>query len=330
MMHNEKGMISDHGLRRVAGRIFDKHQWRFLLLIAVVAAVGTSCEKEADPASKPQPPAPVQFVNEWNSGGDGPGKLSAPVAFTVDLLGNVFFADPASGFVDKFQPNGTPLLSFRDYRLRHASGITVDSGGAIYVAEADRGEILIFFPDGRFLRAVRIPRQHRQADPLAISVDANGSLYVPDPERGRVLKLDPHGRVLNFWEPRQDSARGEAGPSAVAAAPDGSILVAFAKTGRIERLNPDGSLLAKWDALPNAHGDDPITGLAASDRFVFAASAASPHLHIWTLDGQHWLDSDAGGRLEGVRAPQIALTPDGELLVFDPPEPRVFRLRIHP
>ena len=41
------------------------------------------------------------------------------------------------------------------------SGIAVDSGGAIYLADAERGNILIFFPDGTFLRAMHSPAAAR-------------------------------------------------------------------------------------------------------------------------------------------------------------------------
>ena len=50
---------------------------------------------------------------------------------------------------------------------------------------------------------------------------------------------------------------------------------------------------------------------------------------MYTLDGQQKLDDDLGGRLVNAVAPQIATTPHGELLVFDPAVPRVYRFRMH-
>ena len=136
--------------------ICSSQRWGCLLISSFAGLFAASCGRRADPAPKPQQPPPFEFLGAWGDKGEGPGKLDAPVAFAADALGRVFFADPGAGFVHKFESSGTPLLSFEDSRLRHASGIAVDSGGAIYVADAERGNILIFFPDGTFLRAMRI------------------------------------------------------------------------------------------------------------------------------------------------------------------------------
>src|ERR1700680_196211 len=156
----------------------DYHQsrWKFLLAPVFAALLAASCGKRVDPAPKPQAPPPFEFLNAWGDKGEGPGKLDQPVAFTADVLGNVFFADPGAGFVHKFESKGTPLLSFEDPRLHRASGIAVDSGGAIYVADAERGSILIFFPDGTFLKTVQIPPQPHFSSVLGISVDDAGNL----------------------------------------------------------------------------------------------------------------------------------------------------------
>ena len=155
-----------------------------------------SCARRADTSPKPQAPPPFEFLGAWEDKGEGPGKLDESVTFAVDTLGNVFFADPAAGFVHKFESQGTPLLSFEDTRLHHASGIAVDSGGAIYVADAERGAVLIFFPDGTFLRAMQIPSQPHFSGLLGITVDDAGDLYVPDPARSRVTKFDARGRLV--------------------------------------------------------------------------------------------------------------------------------------
>ena len=120
-------------------------RWRFWLITVFAAIFSISCGKRTEPAPKPQQVPPFEFLGAWGDKGDGPGKLDEPAAFAVDMLGNVFFADPGSSFAHKFQPNGTPLLSFEDSQLRHAAGIAVDSGGAIYIADVERGSVLIFF-----------------------------------------------------------------------------------------------------------------------------------------------------------------------------------------
>ena len=41
-------------------------------------------------------------MGAWGSKGDGPGELQDPVSIAVDALGNVYIADPGTGFVHKF------------------------------------------------------------------------------------------------------------------------------------------------------------------------------------------------------------------------------------
>ncbi len=286
--------------------------------------------KRVAPAPKPQEPAPFEFLGTWGEKGEGPGKLQAPVAFAADVLGKIYFADPAANFVHKFESSGTPMLSFEDSRVRHSSGIAVDSGGAIYLADAERGNIFIFFPDGSFLRTMSMPRQRHFSGSLGFSVDDQGNLYLPDPAGSRVMKFSSRGRLVKSWKVPKDAPALDDRPLAVASAQDGTVFVAYPKTGRIEKYSSEGSWIASWTATENdAAASQTITGLGVGGQFVITASSSSPRVRVWTLDGQHKLDDDLGGRLDGVAAPQIAVTPGAELLVLDPAAPRVFRFRMH-
>ncbi|MBZ5642197.1 MAG: NHL repeat-containing protein [Acidobacteriia bacterium] len=299
------------------------------LLAAPLLLQLVSCGKRADPAPKPPPPPPFQFLSAWGDKGDGPGKFGAPSAFATDSLGSVFFADPGAGFIDKFEAKGTPLLSFEDSRVRHATGIAVDSGGAIYLAEADRGSIFIFFPDGTFLRAMQSAPQRHFSGPLGITVDNQGNLFVPDPAGSRVAKFNDRGRLVKYLPAPADAAPDEK-PSWVAASLDGSVFVAYFATGRIAKYSADGLFMTFWIAADNpAAQSHPIAGLAVGDGYVFTMSSVPPQIRVWTLDGQHKLDADLSEHLGEIAAPQIAVTPHSELLVFDPAAARIFWFRMN-
>jgi hypothetical protein len=301
-----------------------------LWIILFTALSALSCAKKTDPAPMPQQPPPFEFLNAWGDKGDGPGKLDTPAAFAADSLGRIFFADPGSGFVHKFESSGTPLLSFEDSRLHHASGIAVDSGGAIYIADVERGNILIFFPDGSFLRSMRIAPQRHFSGPLGIGVDDQGNLYVPGPAGSRIVKFDGRGRLAKSWKVPRNAASGDEKPLFVATSQDGSAFVAYPKTGRIEKYSSDGSWITSWIAVENGTATPgAISGFAVAGQYVFTCSATQPRFRVWTLDGQHKIDDNLGGYLDGVAAPQLAVTPGAELLVLDPVSPRVFRFRIH-
>jgi hypothetical protein len=66
-----------------------------------------------------------------------------------------------------------------------------------------------------------------------------------------------------------------------------------------------------------------------SGEYVFTMAASSTEIRVWTLDGLHKLDADLGASVGKIAAPQIAVTPREELLVFDPSAPKVFRFRMH-
>ena len=252
------------------------------------------------------------------------------MSFTADSLGNIFFVDPAAGFVHKFESSGTPLQSFEDTRVRHAAGIAVDSGGAIYVVDSQRGSIHVYFPDGTFLQTWRIAAQRHFSGAMGISIDEAGTLYVPDPTNSRILKFNNRGRLLKSWPAPQKPLSADERPSWVSAEPDNAVFVAYSSTGRIEKFSSDGSSLTSWPAANNpAGGSSPITGFAVTGELVFTMAASSTEIRVWTTDGQHKLDADLGASLGTIAAPQIAVTPHAELLVFDPSAPKVFRFRMH-
>ena len=301
-------------------------------LPAALAAVFflVSCSNRANPAPKPQPPPPFEFLGAWGDKGDGPGKLDAPVSFAADTLGDVFFADPAAGFVHKFESRGTPLLSFEDPRVRHASAIAVDAGGAIYVADANLGNIHVFFPDGTFFQSWRSTAQRHFSGALGFGIDEEGTIYAPDPANSRVMKFNNHGHLMKSWPAPQKALSADERPSWVSAEPDNSIFVAYFGTGRIEKFSSDGASMTSWRTASSPSGEsNPITGFAITNEFVFTMAASSSEIRVWTADGQHKLDADLGASIGKIAAPQLAVTPHSELLVFDPAAPKVFRFRMH-
>lgn len=289
-----------------------------------------SCGNRVNPAPKPQAPPPFEFLGAWGDKGQGPGKLDAPVSFTADSLNHIFFVDPGANFIHKFESTGTPLLSFEDTRVRHAAGIAVDSGGAIYVADAQRGNILIFFPDGTFLQSWHSPVQRHFSGSLGIGTDEQGSLYMPDPAHARVLKYNNRGHLVKSWPAPQKALSADEQPSWVSVEPDNTVFVAYFKTGRIEKFTSDGSWMTAWSAANAPPGEpSPLSGFAVAGDFAFTMAASSGEIRVWTLEGKLKLDADLGTSLGKIAAPQLVVTPHEELLVYDPAAPKVFRFRLH-
>jgi sugar lactone lactonase YvrE len=316
----------------MANKHFSPLQWKApqIALLAVFFLV--SCGNRANPAAKPQapPPPPFEFIGAWGDKGDGPGQLDGPISFAVDTLSDVFFVDPAAGFVHKFEPKGTPLLSFEDTRLRHASGIAVDAGGAIYVIDAAQGAIHVFFPDGSFFQTWHSNAQRHFSGALGMGADEQGTLYLPDSANSRVLKINNHGHLVKSWPAPQKAISPDERPSWVCALPDNFVFVAYFSTGRIEKFSSDGAAATAWAAASTPSTEsNPISGFAVAGDLVFTMAASSSQIRVWSADGQHKLDADLGANLSTIAAPQILVTPHSELLVLDPATPKVYRFRMH-
>jgi DNA-binding beta-propeller fold protein YncE len=250
----------------------------------------------------------------------------------TDATGLVYIADAGSGFVHKFDPLGEPLLSFAPEGMRRATGIAVDLGGAIYVADYARETVLVFFPDGSKLREMRgSPRQPFRG-PVGVAVDGEGNLFVVEFDAHRIQKFDSRGRFVKAWG-KDGSGTGEFHfPVGAAMGPDGFLYVADTHNRRIEKFTRDGAFVAAWGSAgtaPDQMGD--VTGIAVSDKYVFVADSGNHRIALWTLDGHHKLTESLADRVQTeMETPTaVALGPHGELLVLDPAGARVLRFRIN-
>jgi DNA-binding beta-propeller fold protein YncE len=125
--------------------------------------------------------------------------LLAPHHVTVDSRGRMLIVDPEARAVhvlgdgDSFRIAGGPQR-----RLHLPNGIAVDAADNIYVADSERGLVLVYGPDGKFLRYIG-----KRGDetlfhyPTAIAIDRDrGRLFLLDSPRHLIFVLDLEGNVL--------------------------------------------------------------------------------------------------------------------------------------
>ena len=311
---------------RIHFRLASRSSFCLVILEALVVA---ACSRSAPQAPPKPPPPPLEYLGEWGVKGEGPGQLSRPICLAVDFAGRVYVADAGNGFVHKFDPQGEPLLAFQETGLRLPTDIAVDQSGAIYVADAVRSSVFIFYPDGTRFRQIRCAHKRGSKESLGVTVDDDGNMFVVDPDSHKVQKFNPRGRLVKVWD-AGDGVGEFAYPVKAAVGPDGLLYVVDARGNRNLRFTRDGDLVSAWGIAEAGSGEiRGLFGIAVSGKYVFADDV-NHRVHAWTLDGQHKLSDNLGGRLaHDSLARDIAVSPDGELLVLDPAGPRVLRFRIN-
>jgi DNA-binding beta-propeller fold protein YncE len=304
-------------------------RFRLAPACALLALAAAACGP-AQPvtASSPQSNS-LEFVGEWGMKGAGPGELADPVGIAVDLNDRVYLADRRSGLLQKFEFTGVPSFAYADPAVRTASALAVDSGGAIYIANAGAGRVWIRFPNGNLLRNFRVAAQRGADASFGFCVTGDGKIVVPDTNGGRIQVFAPTGRLERAWKLPAASAGHPARPIAAATGLDEFVYIADSASGRIAKYTSRGAQVALWD--PPAGSAAPLRGIAVSRNHVFALRGAKPTLEVWTFDGQLVLTDTFGDRFDAALAATLyfAVSRDEQVFLLDPVGQRVLRFRVN-
>jgi hypothetical protein len=300
-------------------------------LLYCSAALSGCSQATSQPLPPPQNPvAPtLHFIGQWGSPGNGPGQLQQPSGIATNSLGDVFIVDAGSAFISKFAPEGKPLLSFQEDGLNHPQSIAVDRGGALYVTDPVRNSVFIFMPNGDRYRELRLRTRPLAGNALSAAVGDDGLIHVLDPHAGKVFSYTPRMRLVQTWEPRETfPGTQHFGP--LVESPD-NFLYLGTPSGGIMKLTREGHLISEITPSTTGTTWNPGAGFAVWNNCVFVMDSDGRMLHIaGTTDGAGKADIDLAPELGQAsrKAPALAVSPHGELLVLDAPESRVLRYRI--
>jgi hypothetical protein len=287
--------------------------------------IGAGAWAESHAQSRAGAQVSLSYIGQWGSHGDGPGQLDEPTCIATDRIGDAYVADAGDHSVNKFDVQGTALLSFEDPSLDHPDAITVDSGGAIYVADSGRASVFIYFPNGEHYRTLRLQARASSEGEMGIAVNDEGLIQILDAGEGRVFLFNSRLRPMQSWKPAANAPNMRIRAQALASDSDGYLYIVADQ--RILRFTPRGDFVAQV-----ATSADPLSDeVAVSHELIFAMGADGRMLHVWSTDGEAKLNIDLSPELgQGSRqAPALAVSPQKELLVLDAPEGRVLRYRIN-
>ncbi len=302
---------------------------RLLLLPAFLLPAAGCAQTSTLAQSSPKPL--LEYLSAWGAKGNGPGQFDDPVSISTDAVGNVFVADAGSGFIQKFSPDGVPLLAFQEYGMDHPGWITLDSGGAIYAADPVSDAVFVFLPDGDRYREARIRGPRTREDSLSVAVGADGVVHVLDSNAARVSIYNSRLRWARYWKPAGLVAGDAQHPLTIEVGPDGSLYIAEPANNRIERFSSDGRLVNQIDGSGGPAGSRISSEFAVASDAIFDIDPNGRMLHVFTPDGNFKFDRDLAPELGQASRPPppLAVSPHHELLVLDAPESRVLRYRIN-
>src|SRR5262245_27211680 len=133
-----------------------------------------------------------------------PNRTGGPNFVAVDRRGDVYTTEAALGRVQKFSPEGKPLLAFgnngtgpggfggRPKNLPGPIAVCVDPEGRIWVS-ATNNRVQLFSPRGEFLGGALEfqpgTAPGRFSTPHGLALDSKGRLYVADTRNNRIQKF---------------------------------------------------------------------------------------------------------------------------------------------
>jgi hypothetical protein len=305
---------------------------RLALALALAASLASAtCTERASGLSTaalvPRPPS-IDYLDSWGVKGNDPGQLQEPSAMATNSLGDVFVTNSGNAYVNKFEANGTPLLSLQEDGLNHPEAISVDDGGAFYVGDPVRDSVFIFLPSGDKYKELHLKTRPSTENQISVAVGDDGLIHVLDSNAGKVFTFTPRAKLLQTWEPSAGgSTASRYGPLTRAS---DQFLYVGNSAGTILKFTREGQRVEEIRATSSVARWDTSAGFAIWSNHIFVMDLDGHTLHAAGIDGTTTLDVDLAPQLgQGHRAPPIiAVDSQGDLFVLDPLECRILRYRI--
>lgn len=218
---------------------------------------------------------PVMVDMEIGFPGDGPGQFKEPCAVTTDSDGNFYVSDFSGHRIQKFNANGTPILSIGkegkgDGEFEQPSGMFVDTQGNLYVCDTFNHRIQKFDPKGKVLKVW----SHSFFGPRSIVGGSQNRIYVVDTGNHQIQVFDLDGNYIMGWGGMGRSDGKFREPVGITMDPQGNLYVADSDNLRIQKFDPNGKFLAAFRVSTWRGKNDELPYLAFSQGFLYASNAS--------------------------------------------------------
>lgn len=288
-----------------------------VLVLASCAAVTEAPVRRAAPLVFPPPPDEPRFVYErtiYSSAdvvADEPGAnlrrlvtgeqrraqaLSKPYAIAV-FRGRLYVSDTVARFVHVFDVPGGRYTRIGDEdgpgSLVKPIGLDVDAHGNLYVADISLRAIVVYGPDGSFLRRIGSDKWFQRL--TSVTVDPEGRrLYGTDiggvsSEQHMVRVFDAVSGAHLMDIGKRGSGPGEFNfPRDVAIGKDGRLYVVDGGNFRVVVFDRDGKYLHAFGSVGKQYGQFARPKEIATDREgnVYVVDTAFGNFQIFNPDGE--------------------------------------------
>jgi DNA-binding beta-propeller fold protein YncE len=264
--------------------------------------------------------------------------LRAPTHVTTDSRQRLIVSDPelpAVHILDASGGNSFRIAGGPQHRLQKPNGVAVDAHDNIYVADGNKGLILVYDSRGRFIRNIgSFKGETLFQSPSGIAIDRQaGHLYVLDSPANQLVMLDLQGRILRKTGNKRSQANGVGldYPAEIALGKDQLIILDSANS-RIQVFDLQCNFQRAFP-IRTVSGAPVITeiGLALdSSSNIYVSNLGGPTLRIYGQGGQ--LIGLLEGRSLGVEELSIAsglwIDPVDRIYVADTRNSQIHVLRI--
>ena len=268
------------------------------------------------------------LINSWGKFGFAwrgaeAGKFDVPWGVATDQQGYLYVSDTSNARIQKFQPDGTPLLKWGrdggyDGAMFYPRGITIDFVGNVYVADEGNHRIQKFDARGNFL--LKWGKEGNGLgqfkSPWGLACDALGNVYVVDSGNHRVQKFDSNGTFLCSWGNRGLTEGQLNFPSGIAVDKEGYVYVIDSGNNRLTKFAPTEEELNRGKEQAEAQTLEPADLSTPTNMIVKAGDteniiswlevpgAVSYNLYFSTDSG---VTPQNSTKIEGVTSPHTHL-----------------------